>query len=80
MSTRLPAEGCRFYVDDDGRPYRRRVDPPEGLFEALAGLGIHGAARRVRGRPEIDAGGAHSAATASLGQSPMTRSSTRAAA
>ena len=32
--------GCAFYVDDEGRPYRRRVDPPEGLFAALAGLGI----------------------------------------
>ena len=32
--------GCDFYVDDEGRPYRRRVDPPEGLFAALAGLGI----------------------------------------
>src|SRR5215468_4755210 len=33
-------EGCPFYVDDAGRPYRRRVDPPEALFEALAGQGL----------------------------------------
>lgn len=33
-------EGCAFYVDDGDRPYRRRVDPPEGLFAVLAGLGI----------------------------------------
>lgn len=33
-------DGCAFYVDDEGRPYRRRVDPPEGLFAALASLGI----------------------------------------
>ena len=34
--------GCPVYVDADGDPYRRRVDPPESLFEALAvqGLGI----------------------------------------
>jgi hypothetical protein len=32
--------GCPFYADDAGRPYRRRVDPPEGLFAALAGQGL----------------------------------------
>lgn len=31
---------CAFYVDDADRPYRRRVDPPEGLFTALARLGV----------------------------------------
>lgn len=33
-------DGCPFYVDDAGRPYRRRVDPPEGLFAALARQGL----------------------------------------
>jgi hypothetical protein len=33
-------DGCPYYADDAGRPYRRRVDPPEGLFEALAGQGL----------------------------------------
>jgi hypothetical protein len=33
-------EGCPYYADDAGRPYRRRVDPPEGLFEALAREGL----------------------------------------
>jgi hypothetical protein len=32
--------GCAYYVDGAGRPYRRRVDPPEGLFAALARLGL----------------------------------------
>jgi N-acetylmuramoyl-L-alanine amidase len=32
--------GCPFYADEAGRPYRRRVDPPEGLFVALAGQGL----------------------------------------
>jgi len=31
---------CAYYVDDQGRPYRRRVDPPEGLFAALARAGL----------------------------------------
>ncbi len=31
---------CPFYADDAGRPYRRRVDPPEGLFAALAAQGL----------------------------------------
>lgn len=33
-------DGCSFYVDDAGRPYRRRVDPPESLFTALARQGL----------------------------------------
>ena len=33
-------DGCPYYVDDNGRPYRRRVDPPEGLFAALARQGL----------------------------------------
>jgi hypothetical protein len=32
--------GCAFYSDDAGRVYRRRVDPPEALFRALAGEGL----------------------------------------
>lgn len=31
---------CPFYADDAGRPYRRRVDPPESLFAALASEGL----------------------------------------
>jgi hypothetical protein len=31
---------CAYYVDSSGRPFRRRVDPPEGLFTALAGEGL----------------------------------------
>lgn len=27
---------CAYYVDAEGAPYRRRVDPPESLFVALA--------------------------------------------
>jgi hypothetical protein len=32
--------GCPVFVDDAGRPYRRRVDPPESLFRALAAAGL----------------------------------------
>jgi hypothetical protein len=32
--------GCPVYVDAAGRPFRRRVDPPEGLFEALRHQGL----------------------------------------
>lgn len=31
---------CLAYVDEAGRPFRRRVDPPEGLFLALADQGL----------------------------------------
>lgn len=31
---------CAFYVDSSGRAFRRRVDPPEALFEALATQGL----------------------------------------
>jgi hypothetical protein len=34
------AAGCPYYADDQGRPYRRRVDPPESLFAALAAQGL----------------------------------------
>lgn len=33
--------GCAYYVDAAGLPFRRRVDPPESLFEALAKAGLH---------------------------------------
>jgi len=32
--------GCAYYVDASGLPFRRRVDPPEALFVALARAGI----------------------------------------
>jgi hypothetical protein len=32
--------GCPVYVDEGGRPFRRRVDPPEGVFEALRREGL----------------------------------------
>lgn len=47
-------DGCAFYVDDGGRPYRRRVDPPEGLFAALAGLGLDIPRDKSEGDRQID--------------------------
>jgi hypothetical protein len=32
--------GCPVFADDEGRPYRRRVDPPEALFARLARAGL----------------------------------------
>src|SRR5262249_33901360 len=40
LSERCARPGCPFYVDAAGRPYRRRVDPPEELFAALARAGL----------------------------------------
>jgi hypothetical protein len=40
VSEGCEAVGCRVFVDAAGRPFRRRVDPPESLFTALASLGI----------------------------------------
>jgi hypothetical protein len=37
---RCARSGCPVFVDDEGRPYRRRVDPPESLFQALADAGL----------------------------------------
>lgn len=37
---RCERPGCLVFVDDAGRPYRRRVDPPEALFETLAREGL----------------------------------------
>jgi len=40
VEERCARPGCPVYVDAAGRPFRRRVDPPEGLFEALAREGL----------------------------------------
>jgi hypothetical protein len=40
VSGRCEHAGCAVYVDGEGRPLRRRVDPPEGIFAALAGAGM----------------------------------------
>jgi hypothetical protein len=32
--------GCLAFADPEGRPYRRRVDPPESVFAALAREGL----------------------------------------
>jgi hypothetical protein len=37
---RCQRSGCPVYVDDDGKPFRRRVDPPEHLFDGLAARGL----------------------------------------
>lgn len=37
---RCPRGECLAYADADGRRYRRRVDPPEALFAALAREGL----------------------------------------
>ena len=39
--------GCPYFVDERGRALRRRVDPPESLFAALAREGL--ALPRARG-------------------------------
>lgn len=40
VNGRCERPGCLVFVDPDGRPYRRRVDPPEALFETLAREGL----------------------------------------
>jgi hypothetical protein len=40
VRTTCEHEGCAVYVDDEGRPYRRRVDPPETLFRDLLAEGL----------------------------------------
>jgi hypothetical protein len=37
---RCQRPGCLVFVDEDGRPFRRRVDPPEALFASLARHGL----------------------------------------
>jgi hypothetical protein len=41
VSDACEAAGCPVYVDEKGQPFRRRVDPPEGLFGALAAAGLN---------------------------------------
>jgi hypothetical protein len=40
VSRHCERQGCPVFVDEAGRAYRRRVDPPESLFAALAREGI----------------------------------------
>jgi len=40
VSATCERAGCPVYVDGEGRPFRRRVDPPERLFEALGAAGL----------------------------------------
>jgi hypothetical protein len=40
VERRCERPGCPVYVDAEGRPYRRRVDPPEALFKALLAEGL----------------------------------------
>jgi len=40
LSASCERPGCPYFVDGRGRPLRRRVDPPESLFVALAGEGL----------------------------------------
>jgi len=40
VDERCQHHGCWCFVDAQGRPYRRRVDPPEALFLALAQQGL----------------------------------------
>jgi hypothetical protein len=37
---RCAQAGCAVYTDAQGRPYRRRVDPPDALFAALTREGL----------------------------------------
>ena len=37
---RCARTGCPVFVDAEGEPYKRRVDPPETLFEGLAHEGL----------------------------------------
>jgi len=37
---RCARQGCPVFVDAEGEPYKRRVDPPESLFEGLAREGF----------------------------------------
>jgi len=39
-SARCARPGCPVFVDQDGRAYRRRVDPPESLFADLRRYGL----------------------------------------
>jgi N-acetylmuramoyl-L-alanine amidase len=45
---------CAYYVDAGGRPFRRRVDPPESLFAALAEAGLRIPRATSAGDAELD--------------------------
>lgn len=40
VRVRCAHAGCPVFVDEGGRAYRRRVDPPEALFAGLARYGV----------------------------------------
>ena len=40
LRRRCARKGCPVFVDEEGRAYRRRVDPPEALFSALGHYGL----------------------------------------
>jgi hypothetical protein len=40
VRVRCARAGCPVFVDEEGRAYRRRVDPPESLFAARARHGV----------------------------------------
>lgn len=40
VGDRCRSSACAAYADPEGRPYRRRVDPPEALFDVLAREGL----------------------------------------
>jgi len=40
VSARCERPGCPVFVDGEGRPFRRRVDPPEALFVQLERAGL----------------------------------------
>ena len=44
---------CLAYVDGAGHPYRRRVDPPEGLFVALTRQGLEIPREKSEGDKEL---------------------------
>jgi hypothetical protein len=52
VSESCERRGCPVFVDASGRPFRRRVDPPESLFAALAAQGI-AVARPAEGDLEL---------------------------
>jgi hypothetical protein len=59
--SRCQRAGCPVFADSEGRPFLRRVDPPEGLFRALAAHGLaiprpHGATDDELRRAETHAG------------------------
>ena len=53
VGDRCPDRHCLAYVDDAGRPFRRRVDPPEGLFVALGREGLQIPRERSEGDAEL---------------------------